>query len=104
MKKKDIILFLIVILVIIVPDFVNALTKEEVYLKIDELPFKIMDGKRYFDTKIVDLDIITKDECLYTLDDYNKNYNLDITRVDIFCWEVRGFIVFIDVISIKSIC
>lgn len=75
MKDKRIILFLILIASMITPNFVSALTEEEVYAKLDDLPFKEVDGKKYFETKIVNPDIIIGDECLFTTDDYNDRYD-----------------------------
>lgn len=75
MKKKKIILFMLVMITLITPNFVSALTEEEVYAKLENLPFKEVDGKKYFETKIVNPDIIIGDDCLFTTDDYNDRYD-----------------------------
>lgn len=75
MKKKNFILFMLAIITMITPNFVSALTEEEVYAKLENLPFKEVDGKKYFETKIINPDIIIGDECLFTTDDYNDRYN-----------------------------
>lgn len=75
MKKKNFILFMLVMITMITPNFVSALTEEEVYAKLENLPFQEVDGKKHFETKIVNPDIIIGDDCLFTTDDYNDRYD-----------------------------
>ncbi len=77
MKKKNFILFMLVMITMITPNFVSALTEEEVLAKLENLPFEEVDGKKYFKTKIVNPDIIIENECLFTTDDYNDRYDTE---------------------------
>lgn len=78
MKKSKIILFMLVMITMIVPNFVNAMTEEEAYAELEKLPFKVVDGDEYyFETKIVDPDVMMGEQCLYTDKDYDERFSQD---------------------------
>lgn len=72
MKKKNI--FIIIVILLFFSVNVKAITQEELYQKLDKLPFKIVDGKRYIEVNAVDPDKVIGDSCTFTEEDYNEEY------------------------------
>ena len=72
MKKKNI--FIMIAMLLFLNVNVKAITQEELYQKLDKLPFKVVDGKRYIEVNAVDPDKIIGDRCTFTEEDYNNEY------------------------------
>lgn len=73
--KNKMILFVLTVVALITPNFVDALTLDEVYAELEKLPLKKVGDKTILETKIVSPDIIASDECVFTLNDYNNRFD-----------------------------